>query len=525
MKKVVLYFLVILLACPVPAQIRATKNISRQAKGYAQNIISDQSQKEPLKSSLLGVMAINLKGDTLAWYNAEQKLIPASTMKTITTGLAIMELGPDYRYPTQIGHSGEIKDGILMGDLYIIGHGDPTIGSKDSIATNVNALFTQWFQFLSDAGIKKINGLVIGDGRWLDGSAEHPDWGWEDLGTYYGAGGNGLCFYRNIVDINVTPGLEVGDSIKMNICYPKTPWIHYIQNCQTDKKGSGNHLSLYNSDLSYHAEMRGTLAKEHYPHKMECSNKFGALTCAYYFCEYLRNNGIESEGFCQADGYGRVSNAYVPNQDGQTIKEIKCNIPISKNLQEQDSLEILGTTWSPELVKIARMTNYRSDNFFAETLMRTLGKVKRGHADYKTCQKYYKDAFAEMGLDTRKGIVVSDGSGLSRKNYIAPEFFCRFLKAMYESPVAEAYLSTLASPGKPHYTNRLKGEPETVRQRIFLKSGSMNGVRCFSGFIKPTSHREEDTIIFSIMTNNCTASDWSVYHLIDEMIAAIAFEN
>ena len=520
MKKTVLNILMILMVTPLIAQVKTGRIISRNAKGFAQNLVEDQAMKEPLKSSLMGVMAINMKGDTLVWHNAEQKMIPASTMKTITTGLALRNLGPDYRFPTQIGYSGTIEDGILHGDLYIIGHGDPTIGSKDSIATNVHALFTQWTQFVTDAGIRQIDGMVIGDGRWLDGPSEHFDWGWEDLGTYYGAGGNGLCFYRNIVDINVSPGLAVGDAIRMNICYPQTPWIHYIQNCSTGEKDTGDKLSLFNSDITFNAEMRGTLAQNHYTKKLECSNKFGALTCAYYFSNFLTDNHIEHKGFYQADGYGRVSPAFAPCRSGKDLKRIPAGSPIP-----QDSLTVIGTTWSPELVKIARMTNYRSDNFFAETLMRTLGKVKRGKADYKTCQKYYKDAFAEMGLDTRKGIVVSDGSGLSRKNYIAPEFFCRFLKEMYKSPVSDAYLSTLASPGKPHYTTRLEGEPEAVRQRIFLKSGSMNGVRCFSGFIKPNSGKAEDTILFSVMTNNCTASDWSVYHLIDRIIAAIAYEN
>ena len=520
MKKIVSSILLIALTLTAAGQVRPKQNISKGAKGYAQKLVKAQSSSEPLESALFGVMAVNLKGDTLVYHNAKSKMIPASTMKTITTGLAIRTLGPDYRYQTRIGYSGEIRDSVLHGDLYIVGGGDPTIGSKDSIATSITVLFNQWTGFIRKAGINRIEGRIVGDGRYFNGEIEHGSWSYDDLGTYYGAGGNGLCFYRNIVDINVAPGLAEGDSIKMSIAYPQTPWINYIQNCRTGKKDTGDRLCLYNTDLSCDVEMRGTLAAEHYAKKLECSNKFGALTCAYYFSKHLNERHIPNQGFCQIDGYGRTSKSYSCT-DNQVLQ---IEEPGYRTL-ESDSLEILGTTFSPTLKQIAYMTNYRSDNFYAETLMKTMGKIKKGSSDYRTCAKYYEEAFKEMGLQSSLGRDITDGSGLSRKNYIAPEFFCRYLKSMLESEDAEDFIGTLASPGKPHYKSRLKDEPDSVRSRIFLKSGSMNGVRCFCGYIAPQSGIKEDTIIFSIMTNNCTASDWRVYPILDQIIAAIAFEN
>ena len=140
-----------------------------RSKTKAQRYVESISRSESLKSSVLGVLALTEGGDTLASWNSGQRMVPASTMKLITTGLAIHRLGPDFKYVTRIGYSGSIKDGILDGDLYIVGGGDPTIASKDSIAIPRAKLFAQWKSFLDKAGIKKINGKVIGDGRYFDG--------------------------------------------------------------------------------------------------------------------------------------------------------------------------------------------------------------------------------------------------------------------------------------------------------------------------------------------------------------------
>ena len=97
-------------------------------------------------------------GDMLAEHNSDKMLLPASNMKLISTGAALFSLGPAYRFATEIAHDGYIKDGILHGNLYIIGGGDPTIGSKDSLATDLNTTFSQWTNVVRNAGIKEMAG-------------------------------------------------------------------------------------------------------------------------------------------------------------------------------------------------------------------------------------------------------------------------------------------------------------------------------------------------------------------------------
>ena len=130
-----------------------------------------------------------------------------------------------------------------------------------------------------------------------------------------------------------------------------------------------------------------------------------------------------------------------------------------------------------------------------------------------------------MGLDPNKGLHIDDGSGLSRQNYVSADFLCRFLKAMMSSPAYSDYLYSLPYPGGNGTLQfNMKSYPEELRTRIRVKSGSMNGIRCYSGYVLPRESGGK-TIIFSILTGNSTASTWKVRQLLDKLMATIAENN
>ena len=138
--------------------------------------------KGPLEGTVLSLMVRDAGGNTVAC-NEDTRLAPASNTKLVTTGCALHAFGADYRFRTGLGYTGRICDGTLEGDLYIIGGGDPTIGSADSIAYKADALFWKWKTLLRQAGIERIHGRIIGDGTALEGHLEHPSWGYDDMGT------------------------------------------------------------------------------------------------------------------------------------------------------------------------------------------------------------------------------------------------------------------------------------------------------------------------------------------------------
>ena len=482
-----------------------------KSKSKAQRYIEMVAKNDILKSSVFGVLAVTQAGDTLAALNSAQRMIPASTMKLITTGLAIHQLGPDFKYVTRIGHDGSVKDGVLDGDLYIVGGGDPTIASKDSIAIPRDKLFGLWKSFLDKAGIRKINGRVIGDGRYFDGPMEHDTWSYQDIGTAYGAGLNGLSFYENAQDFKVSAGPAVGSPVNIKVSFPETPWMNYRFPCRTAPAGTGDQLYLFNTEFAPYAEVRGSFAIDRKPRTEEFSNRYGAYTCAHYFSEYLKSNGIPVAGGTADIRLGRVRSNLSSNEYGPYAKGV-------------DEMTMLGQTYSPTLSGIALETNLKSDNFYAETLFRTLGRRLHHSASYDSSYLAVNEVMKSLGV-ADGDVRIVDGSGLARHNYLSPSFFARFLSAMMDSPYFGDYVQTIASPGDRHYESRLREAPETVKARVHLKSGSMNGVRCFSGYIEPGSGSKSDTIIFSIMTNNSLAPASRIDPVIDRIIALLAADN
>ena len=443
-------------------------------------------------------------GEPLASHNPSTMLVPASNMKLITTGAAIHTLGKDYRFKTGLGYKGKIHDGTLKGNLYIFGGGDPTLGSKDSIATPLELTFSQWKSLLDKNGIRKIDGHIIGDGRYFDGMAEEETWLWNDIGTYFGTGSSALMFYENMQSFAVSPGAAPGDSLNISPHYPDAPWMTFRYNCTTGEKGTGDKLYMYTSDLAPIAEIRGTFGVDRGRKQVDCSNKYAEYTCAKYFTDWLRKKGVQ----CTKGA-----------ADTKLEKDWMSGEP-------KDSLIMIGSTESPALSRIIYTTNHASNNLYAETLFRTLGKTISGSANYESSATALESVLRNMGVDTSRGLRIKDGSGLSRQNYVSADFYCRFLEEMMHSPVFEEYVASLPSPGGDGTLQfNMKSYPAELRSRIKAKSGSMNGIRCYSGYIIPTEGTKSETIVFSILTGNCTSPTWKVRPLLDKLMAALAEIN
>lgn len=481
----------------------------------AQRKISKLGAGEPLRSSAVGVFAMTMSGDTIADFNRMVKLVPASNMKLITTGVALRTLGASYRYETKIAYSGKIENGVLDGDVYIIGGGDPTTGAKTDCAEPLNSTFAKWAGFLRAAGITKVTGRIIGDPRYFaDPVPENMGWTYDDLGTYYGAGSTGLNFFENAQNFYVTPGSAVGNTPYVANRYPDTPWMKYVNNARTGKKGSTNTMAYINTDFGPFGEFCGFFPIDRKGYTLECSNKFAAYTCAYYFHNYLRSNKISVEG-----GFADISSqGYVRTEPG--ISAITTKAPAQKDLT------VLGSTFSSPASSIIGDANRDSDNFYAEALFKTIGKTGMGSSQYDSCYVAVENALKALGVSTAGAIQIFDGSGLSRKNYVSPDFLVRFLRAMAKSSDYEVYRNSLPVPGhKGTVEFKFPNTPLSYRERFHMKSGSMNGVRCYSGYIDSSDGDPSKTIVFSLMMNNLTVSTWAINPYIDNIIEALAAEN
>lgn len=489
------------------AQAQADTKLSAQQK------IEAICRKQPLANCAISIFALKGESDTLASVGAKLKLVPASNVKVITTGLALNLLGKDFQFETRIEYSGKIEAGVLKGDLYIIGGGDPTTGAKVPCAQNLNSLFEAWRAMISKAGISSIEGKVIGDPRYFSAStSEGLGWTYDDLGTNYGAGPLGLNFFENAQHFLVKPGSAVGSTPNISQSYPVVPWMEYLNLATTGPARSANTLYYINTALSPAGEFGGSFPLDRKAYTMECSNRYGAFTLAHYFRNFLISKGIKVSG-AAADV---TTQGYIRTSPGARNSGQKA----AANTQN------LGTTLSPSLSQITRETLCESDNFFAETLLRQMSVRKGRTSSEGDCQTTVKELLSDMGLPTAGLCQVFDGSGLSRKNYISAEYFVRFLRKMSGASVWDAFLYSLPAPGERGTLEyKFPKATKEFRARIKMKSGSMNGIRCYSGYILSGDDDPSKMITFSLLINNLTASTWATNPPIDAIIEALAAEN
>ena len=310
-----------------------------------------------------------------------------------------------------------------------------------------------------------------------------------------------LSFYENTVDYTVSAGAE-GEPVKVTQKYPETPWMHFGNLTVTGPKGTGNSLYLYTTDLAPYAEMRGTYSVERKPKIEHFANKYGALTCAYYFWQNLRDTGWDISG-----GYADIDRGgYVRGKD--FVPAYKAGTPT-----------MLGTSKSPVLSRIVRQTNVLSDNFYAEAIFRQMGEKASGIAVYDSCRVAVYDVLESLVPGKSEGLRIEDGSGLSRLNTVSPSFLVDFLRAMSRSKAFDAFLASLPKPGEGTLNTLLPKLTAEQKARLRLKSGSMDGVLCYSGYV--LDEEGNPARVFSFMVNGATAKTAVVREALGALIEAM----
>ncbi len=452
------------------AGLHAQKNI----RGYIENLKNDTL----FSNAVVGIMVMDERGKEVASWNPDMPLLTASTMKTISTGLALKVLGPDYRYKTRIGYTGNVENGVLRGNLYIVGGGDPTLGSRDTVAYPIDSIFGVWEKYVRLAGITRIEGSIVGDDRYFKNEIVPGGWAVSNLGPYYGSGTSGLSFMENLQEFTFIPGEAEGDPVTLASVWPNVPGMKIENRIKTGAHGSRQQTNLRLTDLERVARYTGYIPAGSKPSILTGSCKFPAVACAEEFRRHLEKVGIRSNPL-----------AY----DVQSIP----------NAPEQDSIIIIGETNSPRLVSIANVTNRISNNFYAETLFKTIGKELTGSGSYDSSAVAVRRLLNSMGLPYR-GFMQDDGSGLSRQNYVSARFFCNYFSKLKEkNDNFEVFFNSLPQPGGPGTLgNVIKEATPEQKARLHAKSGSLSNVRCYAGYAE---RRGGGMYYFAILTNNFQA--------------------
>jgi len=408
--------------------------------------------------------------------NSNMSLTPASGLKLFTTAAALEILGLDFRFETKLYYNGMIdKNGILNGNLYIRGGGDPTLGSnKVNGSLYLEKLMKSWVNAVKKAGITKINGAVVADDKLFESVSIPGNWLWIDLGNYYGAGISALTINDNLYHLFFRPGVKSGMPARVLRTEPEIPELTFNNQMLTGAAHSGDNGYIYRAPGCYQAVLRGTVPAG----RKEFAIKGSLPQPALFTARYLKKSLIS-----------------------ESISVLK---PANK-LSEKGSYEEwtqFHSTHSPILADIIYVLNKRSVNLYAEQLLRYLSVYKSGDGTLKDGRKTILKFLSENGIDL-SGLHLEDGSGLSPNNLITTEMMVQLLKMMHTKKSFNVFYNSLALAGDANDLGYFKnfGKNTIIEKKCRIKSGLIQGVRSHSGYLTAKSGR---LIAFSFIANNFT---------------------
>ncbi len=420
---------------------------------------------------------------TIVEYRSDKALIPGSNFKLITTATALNLLGPDYRFSTMLEFDGHIDlRGILHGNIYIVGSGDPTIGSKDF--NNVDFI-DKWVMAVKKMGIKAVDGRVVADVSAFDKEVIPPNWVWEDMGNYYAAGVYGLSLDDNLYRLTFRTD-SIGSTPTIIAISPSFHPIIF-HNYLTASSINADRSYLHGAPFSYQRTITGTLPANRASFVVKGDLPNPPLALASFFTDQLNQQEILVSG--------------IPTDTLPTLHRIRTQFYVH---------------YSPDLNAIIDKTNTESNNLFAEHIFKRLALISHPVATREEATEVVKQFWASHQADTTS-LFIEDGSGLSPFDGVTPKFFVHLLIYMRkENAYGNQLFNSLPIAGKSGtLRNFLANTP--LEGKVHAKSGSIKRVLCYSGYLE---HNNKE-YAFSIMTNSFKGAASNVQKAIEKFLLSL----
>lgn len=445
------------LFCLSLAFITVLQSHSQPLEKRLATAIKNLASDPQLKGGMASLCVADTTGKILFHLNDEYGLAPASNMKIFTCIAALDLLGKSYQYKTEIGFSGEIKDSILKGNLFIKGNGDPTTGSWRYAQTGADSLMKRLSKILLQNGIKKINGQVILDGSSFSSNPIPGGWSWEDMGNYYGAGTWGLNWHENQYDMHLRPGKNISDSTKIESIDPQIGYVTFNNELKTAAAGSGDKSLIYlppNGDVG---SIEGTIPQG------GLFTVSGSLPDPYTPMISSIKKGFADNQIVHTGGFQTSADFALTN----------------KLLPHYDSL--LNYLYSPTLDSLIYQFMKHSINFYGEDFTKTIALQKTGYGTTKEGVQIIKKFWTDRGIDST-AINITDGSGLSATTRVTTE---ALVKALLYAKHRDWYAT---------FYNALP-----VVNNMHMKTGTIFGTKAYSGYQIALNGKE---YVFSIIVSN-----------------------
>jgi len=461
---------------------------NQRTANFESGIIHDFINQPGLENASIGIFVVDLMSDEIVFeYNSKTSLVPASTLKILTSAAALETFGSDHTFKTTLAYSGKISEGrTLNKNLILMGGGDPVFLSplfEDHYDNTINEMV----QEVQSSGIRWINGNVVGDGSYF-GSPQIPDtWIWEDIGNYYGAPAYGLNIYDNTYEV-IFETKESGTKAKLKNISPVLPWLKFESKVIAAENNRDN-AYIYGSNLSKNRLITGTIPQNRKSFMIKGSIPDPAIVAARQLLSGLKESGIGLSG------------------------EAASNYSEGKHTRLHKLLEIE----SPPLSDIIFQLNIKSINLYAEALLLHLAKKESKNCSIEDGCKALTRFWENTGMNT-SGLHLEDGSGLSRANAISAEQLVFVLKHMHKNgKQSESFIRSLPQAG---FSGSLKsfGKGTNLEGNLKAKSGYISRVLNYTGYLASESGQE---LAIAVMVNNYNCSNSEMKKMLEEFFVSV----
>lgn len=406
-------------------------------------------------------------GDVLYRRDTEDRLMPASNSKLLTSAAALDVLGPDYTYRTDVSTTGRLRGGVLRGDLYLRGTGDPTLLYED---------YRSLARQLKEAGVRKVRGGLVADDTRFDDERFHWGWNVSDEQYYYGAPISALTvapdtdYDAGTVIVTIAPGERPGDPAEVSV-FPDTGFLTIENTAVTGEPGSGRNVPLNRKHGEDVLTVSGSIAVD------------AAPTSAW-------------RAVWDATGHAAATFRTALAEEGITVTgDTRTGLPTPERAR---------TLASHESMTVAELLNpfmKLSNNGHAEVLIKTMGYETSGSGSWSAGTAAARASLARWGMDDSV-YVLADGSGLTRRNWVSPEQFTTMLLAVQDEEWFDTWYRELpvACAGERFVggtlNSRMCGTP--AEKNAHAKTGSLTGATALSGYVTDADDRQ---LVFSIVIN------------------------
>lgn len=431
-------------------------------------------------------------GEELASHNADTALIPASTMKLLTTGTALRVLGSDFVFRTELIVDESVSPPVLI----IRGDGDPALGDPaifvdEEPGVEVGLLFDQITAALKSAGITAVSEVVVDD-RVFDRTYTHPDWPLDQLNRWYCAQVGGLNLHTNVINVYTRPSTSGTPVVRLA---PDAYWVQVEVRAKSNRKSRDTawvSRPTKNNSFTVHGNVS---VQSEIPVAVDTPPLFAGRVIA---------DAIDERGISVGIG------------DQSAVSAVRL-----WELRDQfDDARTVAVITTP-LADVLRRVNTNSHNLYAEALLKRIGHaVTSDPGSWENGSAVVRMTLAEeIGASAAESTLISDGSGMSRENRVTPSTFVAWMRSLAKSDDWEPFVESLAIPGEG--TLRSRFIRDELHSELYAKSGYLTGTYALAGIIEHP--RTKQRVVFSIMLNDVKAGSTTrnAKPLIDDIVEEI----